>query len=928
MQAYALARPTIRFRLRVLKAKNNNCDLVYAPKADANIEDAVLKVIGKDCALQCDWTALQADGFEVHAFLPKPGASGPKIAHQGAFVSVDSRPVSSSRGTIKQIVAAYKDRLRKSTPSLAGVKDPFFCMNIICPPDSYDPNIEPAKDDVMFDNSDIVLSVADKMLKAYYPEADLAVPDLHEAEIPTSAQQYNTQLEQSPERTDSSIMIHEYESDSRNKEPSTNPTQMLPHWRSSMYGIDEDDLDFLQENEPPVVEEEEGLRAPEVSNPWTIARMNTVIKPRPAVINEQLLSPAKSQRGRDLHLSSPSHAVAPHRLSSAAPLTPQTSPRTNVMRSPLDAELERSIQRMPQSSPEASTLDTGTQDRTTDIRHRDVFSASPLQTGMSNHFTQPDARPIGSRLIGSNQPGTSSQGILPLVSSAPRNRHTQRAYLNKPFALPTRESGAPSLSAAQLSRPSHHQHAMMNEGPRLPAKVLSTPRRAVLSTAERIVPNQLYSTNSDIRDFFGHSAQRPHPPSQLNTPADGLFRGSSAEQRFHLKRGREHLLVRDDRGMNAGLRNMAQEPRTFAERESLPLTSSTGSQMSMLFDQRPIGIRDTLSMHDEDGARFEPHNRTRQIQIHDRSFSPSPTPRPSDARGEWPLIPQRPSQVAATSDTHLPENSAREMEAYFKAQEQQHSSSPTRPAFSSQTQEPCITTPHETANKTSRPKRRTTDTHNLERTKSSKLALERTPKALQTQNLILLLPTSIRTIIQFSHNLDMRRNSPEWGYAYPDTHSSSFSSPVSETQITEWVVKLDTLLCKRYEKMDKRDTRWEIHDGIQRALDAREEVLVPDDTAQRVEGIGYDIVPGVVEVLEKHVFRDNASTASIVTPQLRVGSEGTTDDDEECGFDVQRFVDRTEEGETRSTGTADEGAVEEVNGEYEGDIEDEMLMDL
>jgi DNA mismatch repair ATPase MutL len=189
----------------VLKAKNNNGDFVYAPKLDANIEDVFLKVIGKECALQCDWTALEADSFETHAFLPKPTtASGPKIANQGAFVSIDARPVSSSRGTSKQAITAFKDRLRKSNPSLAGVKDPFLCMNIICPPDSDDPTLNPAKDDVMFDNGDVVLGVVQKLFKSYYPEA---VVEVEAVEQPMSVEQsYEPQSDETRAETPTTIM--------------------------------------------------------------------------------------------------------------------------------------------------------------------------------------------------------------------------------------------------------------------------------------------------------------------------------------------------------------------------------------------------------------------------------------------------------------------------------------------------------------------------------------------------------------------------------------------------------------------------------------------------------------------------------------------------------------------------------------------------
>jgi hypothetical protein len=34
-----------------------------------------------------------------------------------------------------------------------------------------------------------------------------------------------------------------------------------PRWRSTVYGVDEDDLEFLQDSQAPVIEEEAGLRA-------------------------------------------------------------------------------------------------------------------------------------------------------------------------------------------------------------------------------------------------------------------------------------------------------------------------------------------------------------------------------------------------------------------------------------------------------------------------------------------------------------------------------------------------------------------------------------------------------------------------------------------------------------------------------------------
>ncbi|KAF2259705.1 hypothetical protein CC78DRAFT_474884, partial [Lojkania enalia] len=169
MQAYALARPTVRFQLRVLNAKTEKGNFNYSPKAEANVEDATFKIVGRDCASQCGWTSLQTDGFEICAFLPRPDANETKIANQGAFISIDSRPLSAFRGTIKRIFMVFKNNLRRANPTFASVKDPFMCMNIICPPDSYDPNIEPAKDDVLFADENLVLEAVNKILSSYYP---------------------------------------------------------------------------------------------------------------------------------------------------------------------------------------------------------------------------------------------------------------------------------------------------------------------------------------------------------------------------------------------------------------------------------------------------------------------------------------------------------------------------------------------------------------------------------------------------------------------------------------------------------------------------------------------------------------------------------------------------------------------------------------
>lgn len=183
--AYHLARPSCRFSLRILASPQkasavHNEDVVYPPSK--TVPEAVRKVAGKDVAMSCEWFDTTADensgnddGDEgdgeiaLRAFLPKP-SSDPKIICKkptcSHYIFVDSRPVSCARGTLRKILTLAKSYLRSS---LGALDDPFVYLNIICP-GSYDANVEPAKDDVMFNNPNAVVDTVESLLKRVYGE--------------------------------------------------------------------------------------------------------------------------------------------------------------------------------------------------------------------------------------------------------------------------------------------------------------------------------------------------------------------------------------------------------------------------------------------------------------------------------------------------------------------------------------------------------------------------------------------------------------------------------------------------------------------------------------------------------------------------------------------------------------------------------------
>lgn len=105
------------------------------------------------------------------ALIPKPEADLRRIS-KGAFFSVDSRPIASTRVTAQKLVSIFKKYLRDHFPQApAGdmPRDPFIRLDLRCPPGCYDVNVEPSKDDVIFNNEQSVLDQFEAFLSLIYP---------------------------------------------------------------------------------------------------------------------------------------------------------------------------------------------------------------------------------------------------------------------------------------------------------------------------------------------------------------------------------------------------------------------------------------------------------------------------------------------------------------------------------------------------------------------------------------------------------------------------------------------------------------------------------------------------------------------------------------------------------------------------------------
>ena len=105
-----------------------------------------------------------------------------KINNKGQFLSVDGRPLSTSRGVGRDIVKLFKSHIRAAASKVQAsksVSDPFLCLQLKCPLGSYDVNIEPGKDDVLFEDRELVFSLIQTVLADHYgalPDAQMKSP--------------------------------------------------------------------------------------------------------------------------------------------------------------------------------------------------------------------------------------------------------------------------------------------------------------------------------------------------------------------------------------------------------------------------------------------------------------------------------------------------------------------------------------------------------------------------------------------------------------------------------------------------------------------------------------------------------------------------------------------------------------------------------
>ncbi|OBT54484.1 hypothetical protein VE04_06625 [Pseudogymnoascus sp. 24MN13] len=297
LQSYALARLQVRFTLKVAKTGKGNWS--YIPHPKGYIKEAAIQVAGKDVAKQCIEIASPSEDnasifdtvhengtttanpfIRIRAFLPSPDSNFSKLKG-GHYASVDSRPVSCTRGTLKKVVSSYKQHIRvfASNTSKEVPKDPFIYLRIICPIGSYDPNIEPAKDNVLFEDEDAILSAAEKLFKSLYSTNALPIPvddAFDDLPTPQSAASHSSTIQQRVELS-KSVGVTDFQTPKVNYGTRNNKIQGHITSDAVVNKASGRELELLRDaacepQSPPGTLERSGHNT---LNPWIIARLNT-----------------------------------------------------------------------------------------------------------------------------------------------------------------------------------------------------------------------------------------------------------------------------------------------------------------------------------------------------------------------------------------------------------------------------------------------------------------------------------------------------------------------------------------------------------------------------------------------------------------------------------------------------------------------------
>lgn len=256
-----------------------------------------------------------------------------KTGGAGQYLSLDGRPVTAERGTMRELIKLYKLYLQNAVSKQSDgsvPSKPFLCLHVRCPPGSYDVNIEPAKDEVLFNDKKEFLNMAEQLFKNVYgelrasengwretpqrtstatnqtsfdillarkPDAPPSFETHHSDDLNGSEQHQLARLPQaqrSGSSTSADLLKHNLECNGDMETETVyditpaigtrdgmDTSQSKSKHHSNMFSIDDEDLPeeitATMSDELSAMEDEGDMRSGSYLNPWTIAKVNAPV---------------------------------------------------------------------------------------------------------------------------------------------------------------------------------------------------------------------------------------------------------------------------------------------------------------------------------------------------------------------------------------------------------------------------------------------------------------------------------------------------------------------------------------------------------------------------------------------------------------------------------------------------------------------------
>ncbi|OAP63742.1 hypothetical protein AYL99_02969 [Fonsecaea erecta] len=545
----AFARPEVRLSLSVLKAKKNKINWRYAPPRTPSLTEVATKILGKNIVSECVTHSISSDGFNVgldngwkiNALLLSPTAVA---ANARQYISIDGRPVNTDRGTMHQLVKSYKRHVQSRLPSeSASVSRPFLLMHIQCPPQSYDVNVEPTKDEVLFGRPDQFLSLMECLFsRAYAGQEDnpIYVLDDDEAQFPPAIV-----FTPNPHSSDRDLVNAEEEESS------------LQH----------DDLHTDTD-----VEERLTTKA-NVRNPFTIAAMNAQVQP----IRMDMHQTIPKDRDMAVTLGGVSETVRAWTKPPDSPSLDDPKPSPSLPPSPGPP-----MRRLVKASTKRETKGS------TQISDDDYAATTPQKSKLQGWLTRQPVSHLtsGLNVIFPNGPDPDSSEKNPgALETRPRSyldmgpppstSETRRGWGpgQKPFKVPPKRQDSAEPSGVELLTPPsslrrHHQLSLQKDGRDLPGAF--EPGKAGSEDVHSV--HQFRSGRASVPLTKPSETEHPRPTSELDDIMD--FEHRKKATIAHQRRSARALTSASPRGLERSGQSESSSASAWVSRESESIQSA------------------------------------------------------------------------------------------------------------------------------------------------------------------------------------------------------------------------------------------------------------------------------------------------------------------------------------------------------------------